>query len=564
MQNFQPLLFDVAKVPQGTPTFAMVIDSVRADATLSPTRKRDIVSGLLRVATVLGGTPDIIPANTSWLTKKLETIAPESIRISAQTWSNNRSAALAGLKAHGTAAAQINQRSQLSDQWQYLWATILASDDRTIKITLRRAVYFFNAMAVAPLEVTMEHFEAYRIYMVETRLKDPELSCRQAVNAWNQAVRNFPEWPRQTFHLPTKSKKYALALADFPLSFQNDMARYQSQVSTDDLFGGADYRRPLRASTIAQYSSMLVRFASILVKQGIPSKSIASLRDLVTIENARAGLRSMTSQNGNVVSPHIVDMTGLLRGIAKFYVKVSDHDQKILDSWKPEKELPEQRGLTEKNRTRLRPLKDKEMRRRLVKLPDRLFEKAAQEPDLKRSALLREEAIAIAILLSCPIRRKNLFEIHLEQHLSYASGGQVQLLLRRAEVKNAVWGDFEIPTYVVKMIHIHLATRTHLLCEPGTLWLFPRRDGTGPTSATYIADRVQRRIRRELGIEMNVHLFRHFAAMRWLEANPGDYEGVRRILCQQSSSRVAYVYAGFDSDAATQRFAEIIELERRN
>lgn len=54
------------------------------------------------------------------------------------------------------------------------------------------------------------------------------------------------------------------------------------------------------------------------------------------------------------------------------------------------------------------------------------------------------------------------------------------------------------------------------LCPPGTRWLFPRRDGSGPVHPNHLSARLQKRIRAETGLVMNVRLFSHLAAMIWL------------------------------------------------
>lgn len=80
------------------------------------------------------------------------------------------------------------------------------------------------------------------------------------------------------------------------------------------------------------------------------------------------------------------------------------------------------------------------------------------------------------------------------------------------------------------------------MCPPSTRWLFPRRDGTGPTGPSELASCITRRIRRETGLEMNAHLFRHFAVMLWLDANPGSYELARRLLGHSEVSHDQHVF----------------------
>jgi integrase len=108
------------------------------------------------------------------------------------------------------------------------------------------------------------------------------------------------------------------------------------------------------------------------------------------------------------------------------------------------------------------------------------------------------------------------------------------------------------------MIEEHVAMRSPVLCPLGTPWLFPRRDGTAPIDASRLSARISHRIRKETGLEVHAHLFRHLAARIWLRANPGHYESLRRILGHSQLSTTVDVYAGFEASVATLRYAELI------
>lgn len=73
-----------------------------------------------------------------------------------------------------------------------------------------------------------------------------------------------------------------------------------------------------------------------------------------------------------------------------------------------------------------------------------------------------------------------------------------------------------------------------------------------------LAYRVKRRISRETGIEMNVHLFRHFAVMNWLDANPGGYEVARRLLGHSAVSHTINMYSGLEVKNATKAFSDMM------
>jgi integrase len=57
---------------------------------------------------------------------------------------------------------------------------------------------------------------------------------------------------------------------------------------------------------------------------------------------------------------------------------------------------------------------------------------------------------------------------------------------------------------------------------------------------------------------MNTHLFRHATAKIYLDANPGGYEVVRRVLGHRSSDTTSRYYTGLETAAAVRHFDDTI------
>ena len=393
--------------------------------------------------------------------------------------------------------------------------------------------------------------------------RPPEQAWRAAVNAWNLAVRRVPDWPRHEFSLPSRSKTFALDVEAFPVTFGRDLERYLDSLLSPDPFDPEAVAVPLRPASVTQYRSQLLRFASALVHAGVPACEIDGLAAIVTVERVEAGLHWMIARTDKGPSAGISDMINVLKVVAKRHVRVDEATLKRLERMDARLAVKSNPGMTAKNRERLRPLEDPATLRRLLQLPPRLFDRSIGERELLGAALAQEEAVAMAILMSCPIRRKNLTGIHLERNLQRPRDGRVFLVFGPDEVKNGRDIEFELPRSVAEMVDRHLATRSPRLCGPGTPWLFPRRDSDGPTSPTYLATRVKDRIRRETGLVVNMHLFRHLACMIWLKANPGQYEVARRLLGHSSLSQTINAYAGFEAATATGLFADVVEAARR-
>lgn len=60
-----------ALLPLGTPMYDQLIERIKRDESLSDTRRRDLVSGLRRVAKALGLPPEDVPADGRWLQPRL-------------------------------------------------------------------------------------------------------------------------------------------------------------------------------------------------------------------------------------------------------------------------------------------------------------------------------------------------------------------------------------------------------------------------------------------------------------------------------------------------------------
>jgi integrase len=69
--------------------------------------------------------------------------------------------------------------------------------------------------------------------------------------------------------------------------------------------------------------------------------------------------------------------------------------------------------------------------------------------------------------------------------------------------------------------------------------------------------------KKEIGLTINMHLFRHIAAQIWLHSHPGQHEVVKRLLGHSALSQTLNVYAGFEAGTSARLFAEVIEAARR-
>ena len=89
--------------------------------------------------------------------------------------------------------------------------------------------------------------------------KSPDVSYRAAVNAWNQAVRPLPDWPRIELALPNRQKVVKLPDETFPQSLHADLERLAETLTRPNPFDAEGRPKPVRPATILQYRRQLLR-----------------------------------------------------------------------------------------------------------------------------------------------------------------------------------------------------------------------------------------------------------------------------------------------------------------
>ena len=375
-------------------------------------------------------------------------------------------------------------------------------------------------------------------------------------------MRRIAGWPQQTLTLEARGNRYARPLESFPQSFRDDVKAYLSRLEAPDPLDPNAPTAPMRPATVRHRRAQILRVASALVEDGMPIADITGLDVLVEPGNARQALRWMIARNGGQTAPAIADTAIMLKTMARHAVRVSEAQDAAIADIARRLAVTPARGLTAKNRERLRQFEDPQLLHRVLTLPETLEREARALGPSRKACLRSEMAVAIAILCLCPIRRKNLAALHLDHNLRRLGDGRVFLVFAPGEVKNRREIEFELPARVVSLIEAHVAARSPLLCPKGTRWLFPRRDGAAPMEPSGFSGKLRDIIRERTGAEMNPHLFRHLAAKLWLDHHPGNYEALRRLLGHAELSSTLNAYAGFEAGTATRLFAELIDTRR--
>ena len=107
--------------------------------------------------------------------------------------------------------------------------------------------------------------------------------------------------------------------------------------------------------------------------------------------------------------------------------------------------------------------------------------RAGRSADDRRAALDVQIALAIEILLMCPLRIGNLASLNIERHVAFSRGpksGIAHLMIPGEQVKNGEPIEVELPAETTKLLVLYLNEfRPRLIKEPNP-WLFPGRTGS--------------------------------------------------------------------------------------
>jgi integrase len=95
------------------------------------------------------------------------------------------------------------------------------------------------------------------------------------------------------------------------------------------------------------------------------------------------------------------------------------------------------------------------------------------------------------------------------------------------------------------------------LAPPSCTALFPGRAG-GRKSLNALRGQICKAVHRHTGMRVHPHLFRHAAAKLYLDANPGAYEVVRRVLGHRSINTTTTFYTGLETAPVVRHFDQVI------
>lgn len=360
--------------------------------------------------------------------------------------------------------------------------------------------------------------------------------------------------------IPERPDRWTLRWEVFPSSLRADTQRWLDRLAGRDLLEELPFR-PVRPATLRSRDYQIRQFASAVVLRGCDPCRLTSLADLVAIDTFKSGLRFVLERRGNTPTSAIADLAATMKAVARYHVRV-DEPHLAQMTMLIRRIDTRRRGLTDKNRARLRAFDNLDNLLALVRLPGRLVNIAERLDHPYRAAVLVQMAVAIEILLMTGLRINNLVSLDVERHLIRPNRQQADLhiVVAREEVKNREPLDYPLPAESVALIGRYLKEFRPRLARDGSTALFPGRN-RAPKALNALRQQIIGVVFRYTGLRVNPHLFRHIGAKSFLDAHPGQHEVARRVLGHRSIETTTTFYTGCETAAAVRHFdATILRL----
>lgn len=545
-QNIQPLA-----------TLAEVLEALKANPDPDKKRQRSMLSAISRISTYLNRPPSDIPTDIPQLRKLLASLHPAACGVKPKTLSTTISDLARTLRVVGV-LQDVEAKSDPTQEWD----TFLKAVQSNHQVWgLMRFARYCSARSIQPAEVNSEVVQAFQAALDTELLKnEPAKHVQSMIDTWNHVIGKHDLDLPPLDRLPS-DRYVARPLTEYPESLQAEIKAYIDRLAQRDIFSDDGPDKPLRETSLRNTQAHLRQMLDTLVTTGRNPEDFTSLSVLVTPDNLKTAFRAMMDRHGsNCVPSGLSNIAATCIAIGRHHLKAPEDVIKALKAIH-KRVATTPRGMSNKNAERLAQFNDWEKVALLLSLPDTLMKRANENPTRRDSALAAMHAAALTILLSCPMRIKNLAGLDLDKHLIVTRSGTHTLYSIRIEgieVKNGEPIEVKLNTRSSKLLHRYVMQfRPQVSLMEGRA-LFPRNSDGKPRAPSNFGGELTQRVLRETGLKVHPHLFRHIAAKLYLEERPGDFETVRRLLKHKRLQTTMDFYASLSNQWAHDHYDEVV------
>lgn len=557
------------------PSLAELRRRIEARHELPLLRRRDMASAIRTLAGWFNLPEENVPASAKYIRERLERVHTISASVSPRRIQNVRSLVLAAMREVGISTKLASYAAPFSAQWQRLWDLLGA--DTYAKTELSRFFRYCSVQGIAPAAVTdAASAEFLAAIDAESLIAKPKTRHQSMCRVWNRLMEQHAAsgWPQVRLTVPRYEERlYRVDAEKVSAAVVADIAAYLDHLRGTDVFAGLP--KPFRPKSVAAVEGHLWRYLSALHHSGADLRDAPSFDALLSPDLVKQGLRWHLERNGGKTSKHIGEIAWALRCYAVKYRTPTPETAAFFADVLPK--LRQQRtGLSEKNLTAMAQFDDPAAVERFLLLPQRLWDlalaktKTVEDRTPRQEALLLiQSAVAIEILQFAPLRIENLNHLRLDQHLVWQGGrpggqqgGRLRLVIPAAEVKNGQALDFLLTEATSARIARYIADWRTLFLPKANPYLFPGRAGKAKDQGA-LRKQIEKTLWDHAALRLTPHQFRHAAAKILLDVRPGFYEVVRKLLGHKSMVTTYSHYAGAETQAAVELYADVITDHRR-
>ena len=539
---------------------------VEQDCKLDARKQREMVSAINTLAKWLNRPAEMIPASATFLRGKFQEIHPAHHHVTKRRLQNIKSLILSAMRSQGLSTKLGSYLAKMSPPWLKLWDII--EGEQYYRTEFSRFFRYCSKQEIAPSTITDQILVEYlNALEAESFVKTPKVRQQSICRLWNKCSELYQSqgWPQIKVTVPCyETRRYALCDDQIPPVLLRELDAYLTSRSGTDPFD--THGKVFRPRSIKAVKAHFRRYISALHYQGIDLSGITSLDEIVTQEMFQLAMRWFWDRNGGQTSKHVGEIAWSIRCYATKYLKADE--ETIAFYARAMKRLRVRNpGLSDKNNRAMAQFDDPKTIEAFVSLPSKLWTKAERSNktastnrSTKEAQLCVQTAIAIEILIFAPMRISNLQNLRLDQHISWQNR-QAVIHIPSAQVKNNMDLVFKLPLSLSQRIQTYINDWRALYTEGANPYLFPGRK-MDPKDGTRLRRQISNALWDEAGIKLTPHQFRHTAAKILLDAKPGHYEVIRKILGHKHLTTTYDHYSGREVQAALNLYDEVI-LEHR-
>ena len=548
-------------------SFAELQAQVLVNDTLLYPRRREMASAINTVAAWINLPLDMIPASTRFLRDRLRHVHPAHVNVSKRRMQNVRSLIMAAFRAEGIATKLAPYMTPMAPAWKALWDILEGST--YYRTELSRLFRYCSNQCICPDDINDDVSAAYlNALETEALITKPRTRHQSVSRVWNKCAELYHDkgWPKITLTVPRYEERlYSIDEALISDCIKQDLEDYLTFLAGDDPFSA--HAKPFKPRSLETVKGHFWRYMSALHYQGVDLKAVEKLERLVTKDMFKLGIKWFWDRNEGKTSKHIGEIAWTVRCYAVKHIGADDSTTAFYADAINRLRVNQQ-GLSDKNQTAMAQFDEPKMVETFVSLPPRLWDKAAAMQKTacsnriaKKARLLVQASVAIEILMFAPMRISNLQGLRLDEHISWQAG-RMRISIPRQQVKNEQSLDFLLPESVSNRIKQYIDDWRPYLTAPANPYLFPGRNGN-PKDSTTLRNQIENALWNEAGIRLTPHQFRHAAAKILLDAKPGHYEVVRKVLGHKSLTTTYSHYAGAETQAAISLYDAVIIKHRQ-